>query len=46
MENKIKEIRIKIEQILKEEKVNYIEWKMIAQHIETKYERKKEESTL
>ena len=46
MEEKIREMRKKIEQILKDEKITYYEWSRIESYIEQKYDHIKHESTL
>lgn len=43
---KIKRKRKEIEKELKIENINYFEWKMIKDYIESKYESIKEKSTL
>lgn len=46
MEEKIKEMRKKIEKILREENVSFYEWSKIESYIDIKYENIKEKSTL
>lgn len=43
---KIKEMRKEVLQLLKDNNVNYFEWKNISTYIEELYENKKEKSTL
>lgn len=46
MEEKIREMRKKIEKILQEEKITFYEWSKIESYINAKYETIKEKSTL
>ena len=46
MEEKIKKMRRKIEQLLKDEKITFYEWSRVEIYINDKYESIKEKSTL
>ncbi len=46
MEEKIREMRKKIEKILQEENITFYEWSRIESYINTKYETIKEKSIL
>ncbi|MCI8411035.1 MAG: hypothetical protein HFJ40_01010 [Clostridia bacterium] len=46
MEEKIKRARKKVEELLKEENINFFEWSRVESYINQKYESIKEKSTL